>query len=97
MTDAEKQPSGKPRFSDPSVADAVSSPVNSLRRAPRPDADDDADEPPRDGHDFLDHTVVGRDRTVLYGTPGIVNTFQVIAVDETGNRSSPATWTADMR
>lgn len=45
----------------------------------------------------LDHTVVGRDSTVLYGTAGIVNTFQVIAVDESGNKSSPATWTADMR
>jgi chitinase len=45
----------------------------------------------------LNHTVVGRDRTVLYGTPGIVNTFQVIAVDEAGNKSSPANWTADMR
>ena len=45
----------------------------------------------------LNHTVVGRDRTVLYSTPGMVNTFQVIAVDEAGNKSSPATWTADMR
>jgi chitinase len=45
----------------------------------------------------LNHTVVGRGDTVLYGTPGMVNTFQVIAVDEGGNRSAPATWTADMR
>jgi chitodextrinase len=45
----------------------------------------------------LNHTVVGRGDTVLYGTPGMVNTFQVIAVDESGNKSAPATWTADMR
>jgi len=45
----------------------------------------------------LDHNVVGRGSTVLYGTAGMVNTFEVIAVDESGNKSAPATWTADMR
>jgi chitodextrinase len=33
----------------------------------------------------------------LYLTPGIVNTIEVYAVDEAGNRSAPATMTIDMR
>ena len=45
----------------------------------------------------LDHTLVGRGETVLYGTVGMINTFQVIAVDEASNRSAPATFTVDMR
>jgi len=45
----------------------------------------------------LDHTLVGRGSTVLYGTVGMINTFQVIAVDEASNRSAPATFTVDMR
>lgn len=46
---------------------------------------------------LLDHTVVGTDRTILYGTPGALNTFEVAAVDEAGNQSPPATWTVDLR
>jgi len=45
----------------------------------------------------LDHTLVGRGSTVLYGAVGIINTFEVIAVDEASNRSTPATFTVDMR
>ena len=48
-------------------------------------------------NDVLDHTLVGRGETVLYGTVGMINTFQVIAVDEAGNRSAPATFMVDMR
>jgi hypothetical protein len=33
----------------------------------------------------------------MYLTPGIVNTIEVYAVDEAGNRSEPATMTNDMR
>ena len=33
----------------------------------------------------------------MYLTPGIVNTIEVYAVDEAGNRSAPATMTIDMR
>ena len=33
----------------------------------------------------------------MYLTPGIVNTIEVFAVDEAGNRSAPATMTIDMR
>ena len=33
----------------------------------------------------------------LYLTPGIVNTIELYAVDEAGNRSAPATMTIDMR
>lgn len=36
-------------------------------------------------------------RFSLYLTPGIVNTIEVFAVDEAGNRSAPATMTIDMR
>jgi hypothetical protein len=45
----------------------------------------------------LDHTLVGRGDTVLYGTAGMINTFEVIAVDESGNKSTPATFTVDLR
>jgi len=48
-------------------------------------------------NDVLDHTLVGRGDTVLYGTAGIINVFKVIALDETGNKSVPATFTIDMR
>jgi chitodextrinase len=33
----------------------------------------------------------------MYLTPGVVNTIEVFAVDEAGNRSAPATMTIDMR
>jgi chitodextrinase len=41
----------------------------------------------------LDHSLMGADRTILYGNPGVSNTFQVIAVDSAGNQSAPATLT----
>jgi chitodextrinase len=44
----------------------------------------------------LDHTLVGRGDTVLYGTAGMINTFEVIAVDGAGNRSAPATFTVNI-
>lgn len=40
----------------------------------------------------LDHIVVGRGQTVLYGTAGMNNTFTVIAIDAAGNKSTPATF-----
>ena len=40
----------------------------------------------------LDHTTSG-DRTILYATSGGENTFTVIAVDDAGNRSEPASIT----
>ena len=45
----------------------------------------------------IDHTVVGLTRTILYGVPGALNTFEVIAIDEAGNRSPAATWVVDLR
>ena len=41
----------------------------------------------------LDHSLIGADRTILYGNPGTSNTYQVIAVDSAGNQSAPATLT----
>jgi len=41
----------------------------------------------------LDHSLIGGDRTILYGNPGVFNTYQVIAVDAAGNQSAPATLT----
>jgi len=41
----------------------------------------------------LDHSLIGADRTILYGNPGVFNTYQVIAVDSAGNESAPATLT----
>jgi hypothetical protein len=38
-----------------------------------------------------------RRQFTMYLTPGIVNTIEVYAVDEAGNRSTPATMTIDMR
>jgi len=38
----------------------------------------------------LDHTITGVGRTILYATQAGENTFTVIAVDEAGNRSEPA-------
>jgi chitodextrinase len=38
-----------------------------------------------------------RRQFTMYLTPGIVNTIEVYAVDEAGNRSAPATMTIDMR
>ena len=42
----------------------------------------------------LDHSLLGADSTILYGNPG-PNTFQVIAVDSSGNQSTPATLTTN--
>ena len=41
----------------------------------------------------LDHTITGVGRTILYATQAGENTFTVIAVDEAGNRSAPASIT----
>jgi hypothetical protein len=43
----------------------------------------------------LDHSTVGRGSTVLYGNPFSQNTYTVIAVDESGNQSAPATIVVD--
>jgi chitodextrinase len=45
----------------------------------------------------IDHSLVGYEKTVLYGTLGIENTVEVVAVDEAGNRSAPATLVVDLR
>jgi chitodextrinase len=39
----------------------------------------------------FDHSLMGAGRTVVYGNPGVLNTYQVIAVDSAGNQSAPAT------
>jgi hypothetical protein len=39
----------------------------------------------------LDHSLVGGGLTILYGNPGVPNTYLVIAVDTAGNQSVPAT------
>jgi chitodextrinase len=44
-------------------------------------------------NDVLDHTTSGTGRTILYATQAGENTFTVIAVDEAGNRSEPASIT----
>ena len=41
----------------------------------------------------LNDSRLGIDQTIVYGTPGQANTFQVIAVDSAGNQSAPATLT----
>jgi chitodextrinase len=41
----------------------------------------------------FDHSLMGFDRTVVYGNPGVENTYQVIAVDSAGNQSAPASLT----
>jgi chitinase len=41
----------------------------------------------------LDGSQMGGDRTIVYGDPGVFNTYQVIAVDSAGNQSAPATLT----
>jgi hypothetical protein len=45
---------------------------------------------------ILDHSLMGADSTILYGTPGASNTFDVIAVDSAGNQSAPASITIDL-
>jgi chitinase len=45
----------------------------------------------------LDHFLVGYGRASVYGTFGIVNVIEVIAVDAAGNRSAPATTTIELR
>jgi chitodextrinase len=42
-----------------------------------------------------DHSIMGYGSTILYGNPNAVNTYTVIAVDASGNESSPATITVD--
>lgn len=41
----------------------------------------------------FDHSLMGNTRTVVYGNPGVENTYQVIAVDSAGNESEPASLT----
>jgi hypothetical protein len=41
----------------------------------------------------LDHVVVGRGSTVLYAPTGRSNTIEIVAVDEAGNASAPASLT----
>ena len=41
----------------------------------------------------LDGSQMGGSSTVVYGNPGVFNTYQVIAVDSAGNQSAPATIT----
>ena len=36
---------------------------------------------------------MGYGQTVVYGNPGVENTYQVIAVGSAGNQSAPATLT----
>jgi chitodextrinase len=38
----------------------------------------------------FDHSLQGGTRTVVYGNPGVFNTYTVIAVDSAGNQSEPA-------
>jgi hypothetical protein len=41
----------------------------------------------------FDHSLMGAGRTIVYGNPGVLNTYQVIAVDSAGNQSAPASLT----
>jgi chitodextrinase len=41
----------------------------------------------------LDHSLRDYNQTVVYGNPGVLNTYQVIAVDSAGNQSAPASLT----
>jgi chitodextrinase len=41
----------------------------------------------------FNHSLIGTSNTVLYGNPGALNTYQVIAVDSAGNQSAPASIT----
>jgi len=41
----------------------------------------------------FDHSLMGAGRTILYGNPGVFNTYEVIAVDSAGNQSAPASLT----
>ena len=45
----------------------------------------------------IDHSLVGYESAVLYGNLGAENTVEVVAVDEAGNRSAPATLVVDLR
>ena len=45
----------------------------------------------------IDHSLVGYENAVLYGELGRENTVEVVAVDEAGNRSAPATLVVDLR
>jgi hypothetical protein len=45
----------------------------------------------------VDHHILGDTRTILYGVPGAINTYEVIAIDESGNRSEAGTLVLDLR
>jgi len=48
-------------------------------------------------NDLYDHSTSQRyTRTIVYGTQNGANTFAVIAVDTAGNKSEPATVTANL-
>jgi hypothetical protein len=46
-----------------------------------------------DYNGVLDHGLMGYNQTVVYGGPGVFNTYEVIAVDSAGNGSAPASLT----
>lgn len=41
----------------------------------------------------FNHSLMGAGSTILYGNPGVFNTYEVIAVDSAGNQSAPASIT----
>ncbi len=45
----------------------------------------------------LDHSLVGRGSTILYGNPNSLNTIAIIAVDTSGNESVPVSIVVDNR
>src|SRR5688572_22346423 len=45
----------------------------------------------------LDHMLVGQGRASVYGTFGVLNLIEVIAIDASGNRSAPASRTITLR
>ncbi len=46
----------------------------------------------------IDHAITGGwERAVVYAVLGAVNTLEVFAVDEAGNRSAPVTFAVDLR
>ena len=66
-----------------------------------PAADPNDDQPPTMPPGFwggiIDGDIEATRQFNMYLTPCIVNTIEVFAVDEAGNRSAPATMTIDMR
>ena len=48
-------------------------------------------------NDVYDSGVVGYTQTIVYGPAFSINTYSVVAVDASGNRSTPATIVVDNR